>query len=115
MVRLACLLLRLLLPILMVLLRGAAAGLCHRQRAGCHRPLAPFLWRRNLLSGFLLPLPNMRGWWYWAAWINPGGCRWQRVQLPCAAPTHCAAGREMLATSAGHLNSPSPVCCAPIT
>ena len=25
----------------------------------------------NLLSGFLIPIPAMPGWWVWAAWINP--------------------------------------------
>ena len=25
----------------------------------------------NLLSGFLIPIPAMPGYWVWAAWINP--------------------------------------------
>lgn len=25
----------------------------------------------NLLSGFLIPIPAMPGYWVWAAWLNP--------------------------------------------
>lgn len=32
-------------------------------------PLSAGFW--NLLSGFLLPIPAMPGYWVWAAWINP--------------------------------------------